>query len=699
MKRIAAIAALLALLGGAPHALAQFDYRTAGTYTTSVLQLRGSGTAPTLSPLGGGKIYFDTVCNCFKVSANGGAFEGLLLASTDAPVQSVFGRTGNVSPLQADYDAFFTTTAEAAAAAPVQSVFGRTGAVVAAQADYDGFFLTEAEADALYHPLQASVVNSFNGRTGAVSPAQADYDGWFLTPAEGDAAYARLATANTFSGAITTTGASSGIFSRGTSGSFANFFPWVSGDAGTTMFVGSATAGNNRVAIQAISDSATAINARSATGAAGLFESTGASAVAVLDINTGASHTGNLIRARFNSLTTFAVNKDGHVGITTTAHSVIPFQLIKAGNGSNALMYARGSTATDRAILYLDAGDGTTSTRQSYLQVATNEASGQSWRIGMNGTKSFTVQDPAAPRYVFEATDGANPRIGLRGLASASYGLNVPWLSGDVVPTMFVGSADVNNNQIALSVRSYSNRAAEFTSTTGSQVVYINGASGFTGSLIRADLNSAQKFVVNADGHIGIAGAASATVPLQLIKNGVGSTFLANFRGSAATDHGVIVVASGDNTTSTRFAYMRFSSVETSGQTWDLGMRGTKAFELRDSTGARTAVSVSDTTGVVDFPQGLSAGAGAAVTKTITATATWDPPSLANGGFAVNNMTVSGAVVGDICMVSFTNSLATGNFLSCFVEAANAVRVVLHNETGGGFDLASGTVRVALLRF
>lgn len=45
------------------------------------------------------------------------------------PVRSFNGRTGTITPVQADYDAFFTTTAEAAAAAPVQSVNGQTGAV------------------------------------------------------------------------------------------------------------------------------------------------------------------------------------------------------------------------------------------------------------------------------------------------------------------------------------------------------------------------------------------------------------------------------------------------------------------------------------------------------------------------------------------------------------------------------------------
>lgn len=47
-------------------------------------------------------------------------------------VTSFNGRTGAITPQQGDYDAFFTTPAEAAAAAPVQSVNGQTGNVTVA---------------------------------------------------------------------------------------------------------------------------------------------------------------------------------------------------------------------------------------------------------------------------------------------------------------------------------------------------------------------------------------------------------------------------------------------------------------------------------------------------------------------------------------------------------------------------------------
>jgi ethanolamine utilization protein EutP (predicted NTPase) len=90
------------------------------------------------------------------------------VVSTIGGVANFNGRNGNVVPQQADYDQFFTTTAEAAAAAPVQSFNGRTGAITPQQADYDAFFTTTSEAAA------AAPVQSVNTKTGAVTLSTSD---------------------------------------------------------------------------------------------------------------------------------------------------------------------------------------------------------------------------------------------------------------------------------------------------------------------------------------------------------------------------------------------------------------------------------------------------------------------------------------------------------------------------------------------
>lgn len=154
-----------------------------------------------------------------------------------APVQSVFGRTGAVTALAADYDAFFLTPAEGDAAYIAKAFFDAKGDLLSASADNIpvrlavgandtilmadsgqtsglkwvgpatpstqafGDVATEGTGDTFTRgdhkhgmPSSASVaalapVQSVFGRTGAVTALQADYDAFFLTPTEGDAAY------------------------------------------------------------------------------------------------------------------------------------------------------------------------------------------------------------------------------------------------------------------------------------------------------------------------------------------------------------------------------------------------------------------------------------------------------------------------------------------------------------------------------
>lgn len=140
----------------------------------------------------------------FMSGADKTKIDGIEPGAQANTVTSVFGRTGAIVAQQADYDAFFTTPAEAAAAAPVQtvdagmgiSVNQTTGNVVVTNADRGTTAVAAHEAAADPHPqyttaaeaAAAAPVQSFNGRTGAVMPQQADYDAFFTTPMEAAAA-------------------------------------------------------------------------------------------------------------------------------------------------------------------------------------------------------------------------------------------------------------------------------------------------------------------------------------------------------------------------------------------------------------------------------------------------------------------------------------------------------------------------------
>jgi len=78
-------------------------------------------------------------------------------------------------------------------------------------------------------------------------------------------------------------------------------------------------------------------------------------------------------------------------------------------------------------------------------------------------------------------------------------------------------------------------------------------------------------------------------------------------------------------------------------------------------------------------------------------TATYDPPSLADGAGTTTTVTVTGAALGDMAQASF--SLATsGITISAWVSAADTVSVRFQNESGGVLDIASGTLKAWVLK-
>lgn len=81
----------------------------------------------------------------------------------------------------------------------------------------------------------------------------------------------------------------------------------------------------------------------------------------------------------------------------------------------------------------------------------------------------------------------------------------------------------------------------------------------------------------------------------------------------------------------------------------------------------------------------------------IDASVTYDPPSLAAGAIAATDITVAGATLGDYVLVSFSLDLQLIT-LNAYVSATNAVKVTLHNITGGTIDLASGTLKVRVIK-
>ena len=78
----------------------------------------------------------------------------------------------------------------------------------------------------------------------------------------------------------------------------------------------------------------------------------------------------------------------------------------------------------------------------------------------------------------------------------------------------------------------------------------------------------------------------------------------------------------------------------------------------------------------------------------LTGSVTWDPAtSIADGDEEAKDVTVTGAALGDFCLVSHDADVLDLT-LTASVTAANTVTCILANNTGGAIDVATGTTRV-----
>ena len=88
----------------------------------------------------------------------------------------------------------------------------------------------------------------------------------------------------------------------------------------------------------------------------------------------------------------------------------------------------------------------------------------------------------------------------------------------------------------------------------------------------------------------------------------------------------------------------------------------------------------------------LQIGSDAAIAKHLFATATWDPPRIDPGAQNTTTIPASGAAVGDMVSVGFSQDLQAMQ-LTGYVSSSGTVTVVLRNGTDAAIDLASGTLR------
>lgn len=84
-------------------------------------------------------------------------------------------------------------------------------------------------------------------------------------------------------------------------------------------------------------------------------------------------------------------------------------------------------------------------------------------------------------------------------------------------------------------------------------------------------------------------------------------------------------------------------------------------------------------------------------TVAVSASSTYDPPSIAAGDTILQDFTITGAQVGDFVQVSFSQALA-GCIMQGQVTAVNTLTLTIHNPGASSINIIGGTLKVRLTR-
>ena len=158
-----------------------------------------------------------------------------------------------------------------------------------------------------------------------------------------------------------------------------------------------------------------------------------------------------------------------------------------------------------------------------------------------------------------------------------------------------------------------------------------------------------------------------------------------NLRGGTGAGYNTTTYANIATTVADEWAIVSVSFVATTDQAYFY-------FFTQSSTAAGGASDIYLLIDAIYFGLGLNPPAFGQY-GTPSGSATYNPPSLADGAGDTTTVTCAGAALGDYVSVSFSLDLQ-GITMTAWVSAANTVSVRFQNETGGTLALASGTLNV-----
>lgn len=119
-----------------------------------------------------------------------------------------------------------------------------------------------------------------------------------------------------------------------------------------------------------------------------------------------------------------------------------------------------------------------------------------------------------------------------------------------------------------------------------------------------------------------------------------------------------------------------------------------------DAVGVADMIEIDQAIAVEGIQSPLPSDAPLLDSKRLFTTEIYDPANMATDGDATSTtISCNGAKIGDPVIVSLSSIGANDILISGFVEESDLVRVVLLNKSGGGINIAPGTLKVMVFKY
>ena len=119
---------------------------------------------------------------------------------------------------------------------------------------------------------------------------------------------------------------------------------------------------------------------------------------------------------------------------------------------------------------------------------------------------------------------------------------------------------------------------------------------------------------------------------------------------------------------------------------------------VQEDLNVGTSASVSVTNPGGGTLTGTQIGIHSVAVGRVAWNATWNPSSIDAGEYEATDITVPGAAVDDFVLVKHSAILTNAMMISGHVSAADTVKVILFNPTGGALNVGSGTLGVLVFK-